>query len=486
METKSISIGAVSQNQNFIDPSSFHAFEYRGRRLLFDVNSTAVFEVKGKMAYRLLKEFEESGGNPLSAMSGSPTKERAVREISRLREAGLFSSEPEKPEKGAEDYLERLLNHHPNKLLLMVSQSCNYRCVYCYAVENNFPDEGRLMDESTAYKAVDHLFEASGSRKYLTISFFGGEPLLNFPVIRKVVDYSLSRAKEEDRQVEFLMSTNGSLVTDEIADYLVKHEFSMLVSLDGPPEIHNRFRPTRSGGPSHHLSLKGAYRLLSRYPRKRYVKVKAVLNHESHNLLEIAEYLEGLGFTNIGIGGSRERSWGCRSFDIQGNDYTVLHNNVEALLDRFLKRLDENRPLGYNPFFHALRDLKGKRNFLGITCGVGRNCNAVSVDGDIYPCHRYVGMKPFVLGNIDEGLDRAKTLAYYRALWTNGERSCGACWARHICGGECPWFVSREDGKIWPPHEGGCGEIRKGLERAIWLYYELENKHPDYLKSVTR
>ncbi|MHB0977442.1 MAG: radical SAM protein, partial [Candidatus Aquicultorales bacterium] len=339
-------------------PAAFHVFEYRGRRLLYDVNTAMVFEVNNPAAYRLLGELEENGSlasDIRSRCAGADIE--LVEELSRLENMGLFKPTVPLTEEEVEENLVSLVDHHPNKILLMVSQSCNFRCVYCYAVENNFPDEGKLMDEEIALKAIDHLFKVSGGRKYLTVSFFGGEPLLNFPVIRKVVDYSLAKADQEGKEVEFLMSTNASLITDEIADYLVEHEFSMLVSLDGPPELHNRFRPTKNGGPSHHLSLKGIYRLVRRYSRPHYVKVKAVLNHDNHNLLAVADYLESLGLRNIAIGGSREHPWGCRDFDLYGSDFDALEEQVEKLLDRVLDRLDNGRATGYNPFFHTLRSL---------------------------------------------------------------------------------------------------------------------------------
>lgn len=465
------------------DPTSFHVFEYRGRRLLYDVNTTAVLEVESIPAFELLKELEQ--GNGTTDKTDKAT-EQLLEELALLKTSGLFGSEVPESEESAESYLESLFDHHPNKILLIVSQSCNYRCAYCYAVENNYHDEGKLMDEETALRAVDYLFRVSGERKHLIISFFGGEPLLNFPVVKKVIEYSEAKALEEGREVEFLMSSNASLVTNEIGDYLVDHQVSMLVSLDGPPEIHNRFRPTKTGGPTHDLSLKGARKLLQRYPRKSFVKVKAVMNHENHDLRKIVEYLEDLGFTNIGVGGSRQRPWGCQDLDLCGSDFSEISESTESLLDRFLSRLDNDEPLGFNPFYSALTSLGRKRRMPGITCGVGRNTNAVDVDGHIYPCHRYVGMEKFVIGDIEHGLDREKTMDYYRRLRKNAVDSCSSCWARHTCGGECPWYVSKDDGSIWPPLPRSCEDTRKSTERAIWLFFELEKRHPEYLERIRK
>ncbi|MHB0977244.1 MAG: SPASM domain-containing protein, partial [Candidatus Aquicultorales bacterium] len=134
---------------------------------------------------------------------------------------------------------------------------------------------------------------------------------------------------------------------------------------------------------------------------------------------------------------------------------------------------------------YALRSIRVPSTLRGIVCGVGRNCNAVSVEGDLYPCHRYVGMRPYIIGDVFNGLDREKILEYYRALCSANERVCHTCWLRNICGGDCPWHVSKEDGSIWPPHPRGCGDARRSSERAIWLYYELEKRHPEYLKRIT-
>lgn len=408
----------------------FHVFEYRGRKLLYAPVSGALMEVTDA-AFDVLQAGWESSCDELTARLGQrhpPERIRsAVDDIELLKRARVLIPAGEPGEKQIEAHIRSLMRHPPYRISLFVTQTCNLRCVYCYEFgeDGNYLDAGRKMTLETALAAVNYLFRAAAPRRHVSINFFGGEPLLNFPVIEAVVKATRQRAHAHGKTCDFTMTTNAIPLSDRAIDFLVKHDFSLCVSFDGPPEINDRFRPTKNGKGAGRIAIRNALRLLARHHRKGAVKVRATCTRDNRDVRALADYFQGLSFTNVGLGAALGKSYRKAWYDLDVGDQWDFYRRQEAYLDHVLETIRQRRHVSYNPFRRILHRVSHPRAFLGTMCGVGRNTNAIGVDGTIYPCHRYMGLEPYRLGDIHCGLDPEKLYTYYRKVVNNARARAG-------------------------------------------------------------
>lgn len=468
------------------------AVRYRGRQLYFATELQTVLEIQ-PMAYWVLAAFLVGGTYEQAAeilrREGIQARRSEVLDLLlQYRELGLFRAPPAFRATGDfERTIDGLVAHQPMKMMLFMAQSCNLRCTYCYGIEGNYNDRGEKMSAELARTAVDHLMDSGPARPHFYIYFFGGEPLVNVPVIRETVAYARSTAKAQGKTVEFGLTTNGVLVTDEIADYLIAEDFQLCVSIDGTPAGHNVNRPTKGGGGSHAQALRGLERLRRRSTRRSQVKVRATMSHQNHDPLEIASYFESIGITNYGIGTTFERAGSPHPTDVSEEDLRSIDASFERVLDQVVSRLDRGQRLPrYNPFFKTVGSMTqgSRRAFIG--CGVCRNDQGIGTDGDIYPCHRYVGLKNYVIGNVRSGVDKDRLRTVYRQFFDMWERHCQNCWARYTCSGACMWQHSHDDGRLRNPMSYECESIRRSVHRSAWLTLHLSQEHPQVFESLCR
>ena len=359
--------------------------------------------------------------------------------------------------------------------------------------QNESNDRHVLMTEAQAFQAVDHLVQRSGKRRSLQITFFGGEPTLNFDLIKKVVAYCNEEvAPRHNKSFIFELITNGILLSGEIADFVSEHDFLLFVSLDGWREMHNTQRPAINGEDYHETILQNAICMDRAYKSRHsrcIVKVRANLTAAYPDARAVADYLESHGFSNVGVAGI---------FDMPSSEVPTpgaltqeqlarMEREMEDLFLETLRCVQEGRrpsPYGMKSLRKAVLRLNKRSWILGMICGAGRNTSAADTDGNIYPCHRYVNKRAYVLGNTKDGLDEKTTKAFYRHCMTAAMNHCSQCWVREYCKGGCTWDLAQADGTLCRRPPSMCDRIQRGTEMALWLRKELRKAAPEKFKAI--
>jgi len=366
---------------------------------------------------------------------------------------------------------------------LFLAQECNMRCVYCYGNAGGYAGSG-LMDESTAMRAVDWLLENSGSARELGISFFGGEPLLNFPLMRKLVPYARKNAVERGKMMSFSMTTNGSLLTDEIIAFIREEEIHPLISFDGPPEVQNSQRPFKDGSGSYDTVASNVRKLLKVLP---HVPARATLRGDV-DPARIRQGMKQAGFSSchmapsspVLLNGPDPTADADGASERMAASLRAVHRQEleELLLAVRERKIEKDRP---PPALGAVYGLAtGKKQHYG--CGIGKTMAAIAVNGDIYPCHRFTGLTTMRLGNIASY--RAGALNNYHRAFVDNLPECKACWARYFCGGGCLYQNKATTGDMHRPDGPGCREKKAMLEQLIHVHCQLGPADRKYIRDM--
>ena len=464
---------------------SFHAFRYRDDFIVYDLLTGSILEVSEPF-FEILNgiELREPASSIRSRIAAWPDDEAEalIDELAILHEAGLLQTEDTSRIAEVERLVaESLVAHRPRKMMLMVQSSCNLKCTYCYEVQSGFHATGTKMDLETGKRSVEFLIQRSGNRPDVEITFFGGEPLMNFKLMQELVDYSKSREAEVGKRFHYQVTTNGTLLTDEVIAYLVEHEFGVMLSIDGPPELNDRHRVDLGGRGTGAAAIANAKRLVEaqRAAGQREAMVRVTLTHENSDGQAVERYLRAEGFERIMLGTSTGRANHKESWDLQPEDLDHMRTEIDRSVDAYVDWLEGAGPRPESAtqvekgVRHLLPSLQAPTTAPSIRCGVGRNMQAVTRDGKIYPCHRYAGEDAFLLGDLEGGLDETKVRRFYDSLLGVKEEHCSKCWARITCGGQCPWYISDPSGAIVHPDEPSCDGIRGGHERMLYLIHKL-------------
>jgi len=471
-------------------PDEFHAFRVDGENYLLHVPTSAIFATshighdwfaareRGERAEAVWAHLTDAHGpDALAGLAAS-----AERLLSFLREHPPASPMPR------ETFLEQILDHRPRSLMLFVTSRCNLRCRYCYEDLSLGAHRPPDMDSAGMRRVVDMLIERSGRRRSLKITFFGGEPLLAFPLLRETVEYAGERAVAAGKQMGYAITTNATLLDDEIIEFLVRHEFGVMASIDGPADIHDRHRVFPDGRGSHALVSRNIRRLLDRQLSARVlpVKLRATLTRDAADADAINSYfLEAFPGARIMIGESMGTAELVHDWDVPLDD----EEDTFEIFDRFASRLDgisaEDAEVHFRGIVEGLEILHAKTLSppdvpgFPLLCGVGRNMLGVASDGGLYPCHRFAGMPHFRIGHAGSGPDRAALSSFYEKVVACYQDHCARCWARNLCQGDCPAYLARDDGSVGPPSEKRCALLRRGYERRIRLYWRIDERRPD-------
>jgi len=477
-----------------LDARSFHLFERDGVRYLYDVSSGRLAEVN-ELLSRLLELCAEHPWEEVEAVLArewpgwDAAEARAA--VDELCSQGFFRYEPVDVAQ-QRGFLDVLWRHRPRRIQLLMAQMCNLKCLYCYEEHNGSNARKRLMSFEMAKEAVDYLVERSGPRRDLQVTFFGGEPLLNKATIYRVVEYCEGLEETTDKRFTFELITNGTLLSREVVDYLIEHRFMLMISLDGDREMNNFNRPSVSGRDYHDTIVENACYADRAYKRAKLgmpVKVRANLTHEHHDLRRTVRYLEGLGFTTIGVSTVDDLPWSeGKLHACTEEDLDDIARQSREMIEEGLEELRAGRrpsPYVWKRIRKSIAEVESAHVTRGLRCGVGRNTNIVDTDGDIYPCHRYGDMQEYVLGNVkDRALDRERTMAYYRTVNRASTAHCEDCWARYICGGPCAWEVSNPNGTVHAPEEGHCRRVKEGIEQTLVLRKRMQAELPEHMPSA--
>lgn len=370
-------------------------------------------------------------------------------------------------------------------LCLNIAHDCNLACKYCFASQGDYGGVKReLMSFDVAKRAVDFLISMSGPRQHCEIDFFGGEPLLNWDVVKQTVEYVESIQAKHNKIFKLTLTTNGVLLTQDKIDYVNEHDMSLVLSIDGREEVHNRMRPSAGGTDTYKTVAKNLVNAVKQRDGREYY-VRGTYTHNNLDFTKDVMAMSDLGFEHL----SMEPVVGKEGeYVLRDEDLPILEKEYEKLADLYLQRQKDGWGEKFN-FFHFRMDLyRGPcmaKRLRG--CGAGHEYMAVVPNGDIYPCHQFVGRDGYVLGNVFEGLKNFDIPREFRNTHVFTKPTCAACWAKFFCSGGCHANNETFGGSIKEPYELGCKLQKKRIECAIMIQAELDAmKHETNEQSIAQ
>lgn len=376
--------------------------------------------------------------------------------------------------------------------MMLVTTACNMRCSYCY--EALLRGRTGAMDTSMVRSAVDYFLRSSEKRGQIGVTFFGGEPLLNMKAISEAVALLETGAARLGKSVSFCLTTNGTLLNESIIEFIVDHDISVMVSLDGYREIHDCCRLFPNGEGTFSVVQRNIKQLLRKQGAsgKQGLTIRSTLTRQFEDRYDgVYEYLASeFPGANVMIGCSLGHA--CKNGPWDVLPKTKDPGTIDAEFRRGLSEWIACRPddlrgrLVEMPRTLAnvrdMLDCRGKYANIPDLCGACRNMLAVDPGGSLYPCHRFVGDNQMIIGNLSRGRDENAIISFYRAYLASYEATCSRCWARILCGGDCPHYLSDGQGGIGLPSNDRCRILRGAFERSIALFSEVKAKRPDLLE----
>ncbi len=350
-------------------------------------------------------------------------------------------------------------------LCLHIAHTCNLNCSYCFASQGKYHGERAVMSYEVGKRALDFLIENSGTRKNLEVDFFGGEPLMNFDVVKQLVAYARSIEKEKGKNFRFTLTTNGVLVDKDVIDWANRECSNVVLSLDGRKEIHDRFRVDYAGNGSWEKIVPKFQEFVKARNGKNYY-MRGTFTHANPDFLMDIRKMLDLGFRELSM-----EPVVCASDDpsaLTESDLELVMKQYEELADLMLEHDRKGDPF---TFYHYMVDLSGGpciyKRISG--CGSGTEYMAVTPWGDLYPCHQFVGDESFKLGDIYNGVTNKEVQSQFAACNVYAHPECTDCWARLYCSGGCAANAYHSTGSVTGVYEDGCKLFRKRMECAIMV-----------------
>ncbi len=451
-----------------------HQYKNNGYNIVLDVNSGSV-HVVDDVVYDVIPVVEDAIGqkaeeeaiadavvNSLKDRHSEADLKEALFEVLELKKEGLLYTE---------DIYENYITDFKKRetvvkaLCLHIAHDCNLACKYCFAEEGEYHGRRALMSFEVGKKALDFLVKNSGNRVNLEVDFFGGEPLMNWQVVKDLVNYGRSLEKQNNKKFRFTLTTNGILLNDEIMEFLNREMSNVVLSIDGRKEINDLMRPYR-GGQGSYDTIVPKFKKVAESRNQTNYYVRGTFTRNNLDFAEDVMHLADLGFQQISVE---------PVVAMPEDDYALRKEDIPKILEEYdrlavelLKRRKEGR--GVN-FFHFMIDLKGgpcvAKRLSG--CGSGTEYLAVTPWGDFYPCHQFVGKEEFLMGNVDEGITRTDIRDEFKTCNVYAREKCRSCFARFYCSGGCAANSYNFHGSINDAYDLGCELQRKRIECAIMI-----------------
>lgn len=447
-----------------------HQYKNNGYDIVLDVNSGAI-HVVDDVTYDVIEMIDKSQPESyvkdeiVSALSGKYGKEEVEEAIDEVQtlidEESLFTKDT------YENYIMDFKKRPTvvKALCLHIAHDCNLACQYCFAEEGEYHGRRALMSFEVGKKAIDFLIANSGNRRNLEVDFFGGEPLMNWQVVKDLVAYGREQEKLHDKNFRFTLTTNGVLLNDEIMEFCNKEMANVVLSIDGRKEVHDKMRPFRKGAGSYDLIVPKFQKFAeSRHQDKYYVR--GTFTHYNPDFSADVLHLADLGFKQISVEpvvAEKEEPYA-----ITEEDLPKLFEEYDKLAAEMVRRHKEGDDFN---FFHFMIDLEGgpcvAKRLSG--CGSGTEYLAVTPWGDFYPCHQFVGNEKFLLGNVDEGIKNTEIRDEFKCCNVYAKEKCRKCFARFYCSGGCAANAYNFSGDICGAYDIGCELQKKRIECAIMI-----------------
>ena len=446
-----------------------HQYKQGGFNIVLDVCSGAV-HVVDEVAYDIIEKFIDNDKETVIKAVSQKHKdvspkdlEECYAQIEELKESGkLFA--PDNFENMAGVLKEKTAGV-VKALCIHIAHTCNLNCEYCFASQGKYHGDRAVMSFEVGKRALDFLIENSGSRHNLEVDFFGGEPLMNFEVVKQMVAYARSIEKEKGKNFRFTLTTNGLLIDDDVIDFANKEMSNVVLSLDGRKEIHDRFRVDYAGNGSWEKIVPKFQKLVKSRGNKNYY-MRGTFTHANPDFLKDIQQMLDLGFTELSM-----EPVVCASGDpseLTLDDLPIVMEQYEKLAELMLQKEKEGKPF---TFYHYMIDLTGGpciyKRISG--CGSGTEYMAVTPWGDLYPCHQFVGEEKFKLGDIWEGVTNTEVQKEFMNCNVYAHEECKDCWARLYCSGGCAANAYHSTGKVTGVYKYGCELFKKRMECAIMV-----------------
>ena len=448
-----------------------HQYKLNGYNIILDTCSGSVHSVDD-VAYDIISMYESSSAQEivdfiLSKYSEYPdvTEQEVMlclEDVAELKNQGKLFTKDEY-ENLAYDYKNN--SNVIKAMCLHIAHTCNLNCSYCFASQGKYQGDRALMSFETGKRAFDFLIENSGSRRNLEVDFFGGEPLMNFEVVKQLVEYARKVEKEHNKNFRFTLTTNGVLLDDEVIDYLNKEMSNVVLSLDGRKEIHDHFRVDYHGEGSYDKILPKFKKLVEKRDGKNYY-MRGTFTHNNVDFTNDIFHMADLGFKELSM-----EPVVCPPDDpyaLTQEDMPKLFEQYEILAKEMVRRKKAGD--GFT-FYHYMLDLKnGPCIYKRITgCGSGTEYMAVTPWGDLYPCHQFVGDKDYLLGNIYDGVTHPEVQDKFRYCNAYARPECKDCWAKLYCSGGCAANSYHATGDVMGVYKYGCELFKKRIECAVMM-----------------
>lgn len=448
-----------------------HQYKLNGFNIVLDTCSGSVHTVD-EVAYDIIAMYKTASRDEIVAEIMKKYGELpdvteddvndCIDDIASLEEKGKLFTE--------DKYEELAYNYKNNSnvikaLCLHVAHTCNLNCSYCFASQGKYHGDRAVMSFEVGKRAFDFLIENSGSRRNLEVDFFGGEPLMDWDVVKQLVAYARSIEKEKGKNFRFTLTTNGMLIDDDVIDFANREMSNVVLSLDGRKEVHDRFRKDYAGNGSYDTIVPKFQRLVEKRGGKNYY-VRGTFTHYNTDFTNDIFKMADLGFTELSM-----EPVVCSPDDpcaLTEQDLPILFEQYEILAKEMIKREKEGR--GF-VFYHYILDLKnGPCIYKRITgCGSGTEYMAVTPWGELYPCHQFVGNEKYSLGNIWDGVKNEQLRDKFRKCNAYAREECKDCWAKLYCSGGCAANAYHATGDIGGIYKYGCELFKKRIECAIMM-----------------
>lgn len=445
-----------------------HCYKNNGYNIVLDSNSGSVHAVD-EVAFEVIDKYESRSKEEIilelcdkyPEITADDIKE-IFQDIEELKKEGkLFSEDKFKD-------LQIDIKARPTQLkalCLHIAHDCNMCCKYCFAGEGEYSGDRSLMSFEVGKRALDFLIEQSGSRKNLEVDFFGGEPLLNFDVVKQLVAYARSIEKEKGKNFRFTLTTNGVLLNDEVMEWANKECYNVVLSLDGRKETNDRMRRTRNDKGTYDLILPKFQKMAKERNQQGYY-IRGTYTHYNTDFANDILHLADLGFEQLAM--EPVVTDPKMDYALQESDIPKLKDQYDLLAKEMCKRNREGK--GFT-FFHYMIDLEGGpciyKRISG--CGVGTDYMAVTPWGDLYPCHQFVGDEKFLLGNVFDGVKNTDIVNEFKLCNVYSREACQDCFAKLYCSGGCSANAYHTTGKITGTCDMSCELHRKRVENAIMI-----------------
>lgn len=442
-----------------------HQYKNNGYNIVLDVESGSV-HVVDNLIYDMIPLYKENTleaiTEKLSDTYAKSDIEEAYEEIAELeKEEVLFTEDIYK------DYIFDFKKRPTvvKALCLHIAHDCNLACQYCFAEEGEYHGRRALMSFEVGKKALDFLIANSGNRRNLEVDFFGGEPLMNWDVVKQLVAYGREQEKLHDKHFRFTLTTNGVLLNDEVQEFVNKEMDNVVLSTDGRKDVHDRMRPFRNGKGSYDLVMPKFLKLADSRNQQRYY-VRGTFTHYNKDFAADVLSLADYGFEQISV--EPVVADASEPYAITKEDIPEICAEYDKLAKEMIRREKEGK--GFT-FFHFMIDLSGgpcvAKRLSG--CGSGTEYLAVTPWGDLYPCHQFVGQEEFLMGNVDEGVTRTDICDQFKACNVYTKPKCRECFAKFYCSGGCAANAYNFHHDINDAYDIGCELMRKRVECAIMI-----------------